>query len=247
MLKLYSKRIVFCFVVMTILAVGMIIAAAAGTKSLIKEKHNQFLPAVISLAVVENDKVNTDYKLMNQLQWKKADDNYKADKKVNIMNLDKDDENNADAYIRVCIIPRWEAKITGSNENGLGDNIITVDADLPLEDFGSFAGLNIEESAKSYKMGPITFNLDDKWNEKWFYNSKDGYFYYKDVVHFGSSTEPLLKSVTISEVTKSILDSYGANLTIDILTDGIQSEGNAIDNMWGNVEMGANDTLQQKQ
>ncbi len=246
MLKLYSKRIVFCFVVMTILAVGMIIAAA-GTKSLIKEKNNHFLPAVISLAVVENDKVNTDYKLMNQLQWKKTDDNYKADKKVNIMNLDKDDENNADAYIRVCIIPRWEAKITGSNENGLGDNDITVDADLPLEDFGSFAGLNIEESAKSYKMGPITFNLDDNWNKKWFYNSKDGYFYYKDVVHFGSSTEPLLKSVTISEVTKSILDSYGANLTIDILTDGIQSEGNAIDNMWGNVEMGANDTLQKKQ
>ena len=246
MLKLYSKRIVFCFVVMTILAVGMIIAAA-GTKSLIKEKHNQFLPAEISLAVVENDGVNTGYELINDLQWTKDDDIYKANKKVEITNLDKDDENNADAYIRVCIIPRWEAKITGSNENGLGDNDITVDADLPLEDFGSFAGLNIEESAKSYKMGPITFNLDDNWNEKWFYNSKDGYFYYKDVVQFGKSTESLLKSVTISEETKEVLDSYGANLAIDILADGIQSEGNAIDNMWGNVEMGANGILQQKQ
>lgn len=246
MLKLYSKRIVFCFVVMTILAVGMIIAAA-GTKSLIREKHNQFLPAEISLAVVENGKENTDYKLMNQLKWEKVDNNYETDKKIEIANLDKADENNTDAYIRVCIIPRWTVEINGSNENGLGDNIITVDADLPLDNFGSFVGLNIDESAKSYNMGPIIFNLDDNWNENWFYNSKDGYFYYKDVVHFGSSTEPLLKSVTISEETKSILDSYGANLTIDILTDGIQSEGNAIDNMWGNVEMGANGILQQKQ
>ena len=236
MLKLYSKRIVFCFVVMTILAVGMIIAAA-GTKSLIKEKHNQFLPAEISLAVVENGKENTAYKLMNQLNWEKVDNNYETDKKIEIANLDKADENNTDAYIRVCIIPRWTVEINGSNEN----------ADLPLDNFGSFVGLNIDESAKSYNMGPIIFNLDDNWNENWFYNSKDGYFYYKDVVHFGSSTEPLLKSVTISEVTKSILDSYGANLTIDILTDGIQSEGNAIDNMWGNVEMGANGILQQKQ
>ncbi len=243
MLKLYSKRIVFCFVVMTILAVGMIIAAA-GTKSLIKEKHNQFLPAEISLAVVENDGVNTGYELINDLQWTKDDDIYKANKKVEITNLDKPDENNTDAYIRVCIIPRWTVEINGSN---VGDNIITVDADLPLDNFGSFVGLNIDESAKSYNMGPIIFNLDDNWNENWFYNSKDGYFYYKDVVHFGSSTEPLLKSVTISEVTKNILDSYGANLTIDILTDGIQSEGNAIDNMWGNVEMGANGILQQKQ
>ena len=243
MLKLYSKRIVFCFVVMTILAVGMIIAAA-GTKSLIKEKHNQFLPAESSLAVVENDGVNTGYELINDLQWTKDDDIYKANKKVEITNLDKPDENNTDAYIRVCIIPRWTVEITGSNENGLG---VTVDADLPVDNFGSFVGLNIDESAKSYNMGPIIFNLDDNWNENWFYNSKDGYFYYKDVVHFGSSTEPLLKSVAISEVTKNILDSYGANLTIDILTDGIQSEGNAIDNMWGNVEMGANGILQQKQ
>ena len=91
---------------MTILAVGMIIAAA-GTKSLIKEKHNQFLPAEISLAVVENGEENTDYKLMNQLNWEKVDNNYETDKKIEIANLDKADENNTDAYIRVCIIPRW--------------------------------------------------------------------------------------------------------------------------------------------
>ena len=123
MLKYKIKIPALCFAVTVIAAMG-IVTAFAVTESLRKEKDNEFVPAVISLAVIENDVSNTEYNLVQNLNWTKEDDNYTADKLVKIANLDKENENNADAYIRVCIIPRWTADI----------NIdANIDADSKLE------------------------------------------------------------------------------------------------------------------
>ena len=228
-------------IAVTIIAAIGIVTAFAVTESLHKERDNKFVPAMISLAVIENNNSNTDYNLVNNLNWEESDNEYTANKLVEIANLNKDDENNADAYIRVCIIPRWTADIkTGTDPI----KSISVDVDMPIEDFGSLTGINLEDTSTSYTMGAVTFNLAENWNENWFYNEKDGYFYYRKIVPYGDKTTTLLNSVTVSAETKELLDALDTKLTVDILADGIQSEGQAVGTMWKNIKVDSDGRLE---
>ena len=233
MLKGKTKVTVLCAVAAFIIGAAVLTTSAV-TDNLHKEKENDFVPAVISLAVVENNEENSDSELKKTLEWKSDNENYKADKKVEIANLNNKDENNTSAYIRVCINPRWTAEVTVAKRTG-NERKVSIDTDLPLTNFGALTGIKIESN--SYKMGDVTFNLADNWSENWFYNSKDGYFYCKKVIAFGDKTPELLASVMISSKTKEKLDSLGAKLTVDILADGIQSEGKAADTMWTNIKI----------
>ena len=242
MLKGKAKIIVLCGVAAVIIGTAVLTTSAV-TNNLQTEKKNDFVPAVISLAVVENNEENSDSELKKPLEWKSDNENYKADKKVEIANLNNKDENNTSAYIRVCINPRWTAEVT-VNAGTAEESKVMVDADMPLDDFGALTGIKIESN--SYKMGDVTFNLADNWSENWFYNSKDGYFYCKKVIAFGDKTPELLASVMISSKTKEKLDSLGAKLTVDILADGIQSEGKAADTMWTNIKIKSDGELEMK-
>ena len=244
MLKGKAKIIVLCGVAAVIIGTAVLTTSAV-TNNLQTEKKNDFVPAVISLAVVENNDENSDpEKKPTTLYWSKTDgDEYKAEKKVEIANLNNEKENNTSAYIRVCINPRWTAEVTVAKRTG-NERKVSIDTDLPLTNFGALTGIKIESN--SYKMGDVTFNLADNWSENWFYNSKDGYFYCKKVIAFGDKTPELLASVMISSKTKEKLDSLGAKLTVDILADGIQSEGKAADTMWTNIKINSDGELEMK-
>ena len=79
-------------------------------------------------------------------------------------------------------------------------------------------------------MGDITLHFDENWEQNWFY--KDGYFYYKRVLEPGKSTEKLLKGVTLTN--GNLTEAYGEiTVTIDVLADILQTEGNAPSEEWG--------------
>ena len=245
MLNGKAKIIVLCGVAAVIIGTAVLTTSAV-TDNLHKEKKNDFVPAVISLAVVENNDDNSEPEKKSELEWKETvgEDKYTAEKKVEIANLNNEKENNTSAYIRVCINPRWTAEVTVAKRTG-NERKVSIDTDLPLTNFGALTGIKIESN--SYKMGDVTFNLADNWRENWFYNSKDGYFYCKKVIAFGDKTPELLASVMISSKTKEKLDSLGAKLTVDILADGIQSEGKAAAKMWENIKINADGELEKKE
>ena len=243
MLKGKTKVTVLCAVAAFIIGAAVLTTSAV-TDNLHKEKENDFVPAVISLAVVENNEENSDSELKKPLEWKSDNENYKADKKVEIANLNNKDENNTSAYIRVCINPRWTSEVT-VDEGTENESTVSIDTDLPLTNFGALTGINIESN--SYTMGAVTFHLAADWNKHWFYNDKDGYFYCKSVIAIGKKTPPLLDYVTISSDTKQKLKSLGAKLTVDVLADGIQSEGKAANTMWTNIKINADGELEKKE
>ena len=245
MLKGKAKIIVLCGVAAVIIGTAVLTTSAV-TNNLQKEKKNDFVPAVISLAVVENNDDNSEPEKKSELEWKETvgEDKYTAEKKVEIANLNNKDENNTSAYIRVCINPRWTSEVT-VDEGTENESTVSIDTDLPLTNFGALTGINIESN--SYTMGNVTFHLANDWSDNWFYNSKDGYFYCKKVIAFGKKTPELLDSVTISSDTKKQLDSLGAKLTVDILADGIQSEGKAANTMWTNIKINADGELEKKE
>ena len=243
MLKGKTKVTVLCAVAAFIIGAAVLTTSAV-TDNLHKEKENDFVPAVISLAVVENNEENSDSELKKPLEWKSDNENYKADKKVEIANLNNKDENNTSAYIRVCINPRWTSEVT-VDEGTENEGTVSIDTDLPLTNFGALTGINIESN--SYTMGAVTFHLAADWNEHWFYNDKDGYFYCKSVIAIGKKTPPLLDYVTISSDTKQKLKSLGAKLTVDVLADGIQSEGKAANTMWTNVKINSDRKLEKNE
>ena len=244
MLKGKAKIIVLCGVAAVIIGTAVLTTSAV-TNNLQKEKKNDFVPAVISLAVVENNDDNSEPEKKSKLEWKKTvgEDKYTAEKKVEIVNLNNENVNNTSAYIRVCINPRWTSEVT-VDEGTENESTVSIDTDLPLTNFGALTGINIESN--SYTMGNVTFHLANDWSDNWFYNSKDGYFYCKKVIAFGKKTPELLDSVTISSDTKEKLDSLGAKLTVDILADGIQSEGKAADTMWTNIKINSDGELGMK-
>ena len=245
MLKGKAKIIVLCAVAAVIIGTAVLTTSAV-TNNLQIEKKNDFVPAVISLAVVENNDDNSEPEKKSELDWTKigGEDKYTAEKKVEIANLNNENENNTSAYIRVCINPRWTSEVT-VDEGTENESTVSIDTDLPLTNFGTLTGINIESN--SYTMGDVTFHLADNWSDNWFYNSKDGYFYCKKVIAFGKKTPELLDSVTISSDTKEQLDSLGAKLTVDILADGIQSEGKAAAKMWENIKINSDGELEKKE
>ena len=205
MLKGKTKVTVLCAVAAFIIGAAVLTTSAV-TDNLHKEKENDFVPAVISLAVVENNEENSDSELKKPLEWKSDNENYKADKKVEIANLNNKDENNTSAYIRVCINPRWTAEVTVNA--GTAEEIkVMVDADMPLDDFGALTAIEIKQESNSYTMGAVTFHLAADWNVK----------------------------------------SLGAKLTVDVLADGIQSEGKAANTMWTNVKINSDRKLEKNE
>ena len=141
MLKGKAKIIVLCAAVAVIIGAAFLTTSAV-TDNLHKEKENDFVPAVISLAVVENNDENSDpEKKPTTLYWSKTDgDEYKAEKKVEIANLNNEKENNTSAYIRVCINPRWTAEVTVAKRTG-NERKVSIDTDLPLTNFGALTGI----------------------------------------------------------------------------------------------------------
>lgn len=188
---------------------------------------NNFFPSDISTAVEENGNENENSVDEESLSWEpdSYDDSiYTAQKRVSVANVNVSHENNADAYIRVCMIPRWVYK----NEDGTEVDVISSSKYTGV---GNLTSVVIAED-NTLDMGEITFRLAEDWREHWIFNSNDGYFYYKKIVKPGESTTLLLDSLSIS---KDILDNAddGVYLKVDIISDSIQTVGGALESRWG--------------
>ncbi len=250
----WNKKIL-CITVVSALLISSLIAMAVYNYKSIKSAENDFLPAEISNAVQENTNASTEEWDENKesvpepknLTWTKVEDtngniiNYKATKEVRILNADKTDENNTDAYIRVCMIPRWINIAVDESASGViteTDVITAANADA-YTPFGSLTDIKITDN--TYKMGDVTFTLADNWSENWIYNPKDGYFYYKKIVSPGNTTEVLLESVSIEKEAYEKIDS-GVSLRVDVISDSIQTGGDAVNTRWKDSGIIINDS-----
>jgi hypothetical protein len=239
-----------------VLLVGVAIVWA-NTRKLQKSVENQFYPAEISNAVQEktgsedNDfDENTDPTPKDKdLTWEENGDSYTAVKEVQILNADKKNENNADAYIRVCLVPRWTGAIISETEDNENDVLVSSELNISFDTLLEEAdgtGFPTKITGTSYIQGDVTFYLAPDWSDGWLYNPADGFFYCRKKVAPGETTPVLLKSVSVAKET---LDKkyQGLKLQIDILSDSIQTEGGAIEARWTNVEVDTNGSLSVKQ
>lgn len=232
-MKKSAKIFSVCTAIVVLAALAVIVYAIVNSKAN-KTVKNDFYPAEISIAVQENGELNENPQTTKKLEWTADGENFKAKKQVKILNADKDGENNADAYIRVCLVPHWTVTL----EDGTEADIAST---KEITSFGNYP-TNIE--GNTFTMGDVTFNLSSDWKSSWIYNSTDGYFYCKNIVSIGDSTSQLLDSISMTkEAYEKISD--GVNLRVDVLSDAIQTEGGAVDARWSKsgIKIGADKQL----
>lgn len=225
-------------------ALGSIVAtvAAVTNNKLIKSADNAFMPTEIAIAVQENveggssdestfAKNTSSILTAGNLEWEKSsnDDTYTAKKEVWVLNVDSEDENNTDAYIRVCILPRWTADSIVVSEDNAKDVLEEKTYSLSFDALTTNSEFPAAINGAAYTIGDVTFTLDGDWASNWEY--RGGYFYCKTAIAPGDTTPILLKSVSVSQKT---LEQYeGLNLQVDILADAIQTESDAAKERWG--------------
>lgn len=220
----------FCMIVVPIVLIsGFTIFAIYNHKS-IKSAENNFIPSEITNAVQENEDGNENPISQKDLTWTLDGGNhYTATKAVKILNVDVAGKNNTDAYIRVCMIPRWVRTVQETDTSQEAEIDVTNVAGYT--EFGNITDIKIDENTNTYTMGDIKFKLADNWSANWIYNEKDGYFYYKKIVPPGDTTEMLLENVSISKEKYERIDE-DVFLRVDIISDSIQTEGGALDARW---------------
>jgi hypothetical protein len=152
-------------------AVSAVVAWKSDTKQ-DKTAQNDFTPAKIDIAL--NETVSTggdenatitqaastddDNTLTQNLVWiaeTKETTGYYATKEVTVSNSNNTNENNTDAYIRVCIIPKWisTVEVQKVDDNGkVTTETKTVDVQShygSLSDFGSLTDINLSNGTSS--------------------------------------------------------------------------------------------------
>lgn len=214
------------------LVLSAVTAFAASDSKSIKSLTNDFEPAKIGIAVQENDNDNSDPAPEKEtLEWENSDDGiYTADKSVKIFNREENVSNPASAFIRVCIIPRWTAEIDGKEFD-----VTNIDG---ISDMNGFTE---DISENTFTIGGVTFTFAEDWKNNWI-RGGDGYFYCRTAVAPGEATPVLLEKVSVTADTYESAKELGAELTVDVLADSIQTEGqdsgetSALAERWGTPE-----------
>ncbi len=246
-------------------AVSSFVAVRASDSNIERTTSNEFDPVDIKLEVIESGlDSSTDSgssAKTNTVSWTDSGDYKIADKPVQVKVLSNDDTssstNTAPSYIRVALVPRFVTTVVVEETDSYGSVIDSSSVDVDVMaganaystesggtavELKSFDDINeVTVSGTSFTNGDVTFNLVSDWSDNWLYCN--GYFYYKKAVDPGETTAQLLESVSISGTTYNTLDKYGLELEIDVLTDGIQTEGGAVDARWTDVEISTDGTL----
>lgn len=221
-------------IALAVTAIGFIVYAAL-------KQHdddmavNKFVPADVKIAVQENDGDNSEEtpEFENEITWTPEGDTYKAVKQVCVKNL-SGDKNNADAYIRVCLISRWkiqvrvESNISENNEATADYSGYTLNA-FPetISNNSLVMGVTGDDNINR----TVTFTLASDWNDNWIY--KDGYFYCKSVIEPDEETPLLLESVSVDkDFFTEFTSKYGCDFQVDVIADSIQANGGAVDVRW---------------
>ena len=112
-------------------------------------------------------------------------------------------------FVRVMLIPGWKQA---------GDTAAAGDVN-----FGNKPFFDPADSTKLV-MGDVTLQLAADWETYWFYDRTD--------VPTGDSTALLLEAVKPTEGT-DVSEEFWDALQVEVITDTIQSEGNAAADAWG--------------
>ncbi len=228
MRKKYWKYVAFIGSVL-ILSGAVCVGVLAAT-GLFQSVSNTFHPAEIEIAVIEDGNTTETETFEKTLEWTLSGDSYTANKKVTVKNRSpSEDGNYADAYLRVTLIPRWSQTLSIQGTS-VETDVTNV---MELKDFGTLKEITISEN--KFQMGDVVFYLNADWSESWFFNEQDGYFYYRYIVPPGEETKPLLDHVEIAKDAFDKIDD-GVQLKIDVLADGIQTVGGAVEYRWSSVE-----------
>ena len=118
-------------------------------------------------------------------------------------------------YVRVMLIPGWKE----------------TDGQAPAGklDFGAEP---MWKDDRTLVMGDVELHLNAYWANYWLYDSESRYFYHKASVAPQGSTALLLEKVVLPEGTEEVWDA----LQVEVLTDSIQAEGNAVNDAWKGVK-----------
>lgn len=105
-----------------------------------------------------------------------------------------------------------------------------------LDGAGSYISCDLsamsEPVGNKMVLGDFTLEFDAAWQTYWFY--KDGFFYYKEVLDPGDSTELLLKKVSLTNDTTAMREKYAdAEIKVEVIAQILQAEGGAPQTEWG--------------
>ncbi len=189
-----KRRIVLASAVLAALLLACSVYAIVNTKR-VKSIENNFTPSAVTIAVEEKlssargarfgnsstTSASSIYVPTDGLTWTLDTENktYSAYKEIRILNVNKADENNVQAYVRVCLVPRWCTQLTVEN---VTDGVLQEDSSRKVEvdvtnqegysSFGTLTDIKLENDKKELieKMGAfIISNGMDKIHE----NSSD--------------------------------------------------------------------------
>lgn len=186
------------------LVVGGATLAALYSKT--NEKQNVFTTANPSVDIEENSSGTPDSS--NDIPV----ENGIAAKQVKIQNT-----GDISLFVRVMLIPGWKQA---------GDTAAAGDVN-----FGNKPFFDPADSTKLV-MGDVTLQLAANWETYWFYDESANYFYHRTDVPAGDSTALLLEAVKPTEGT-DVSEEFWDALQVEVITDTIQSEGNAAADAWG--------------
>jgi hypothetical protein len=238
------KRFIIAFVLMSTLFVLLAYASVNSVKTV----DNNFTPASVDVAVVENGAIPTTGTNTVAFESDKAENpTYTAAKKIQIKNVGSN--NPAPVYVRVCIFPKFDCDTSTDLQVGILADIPNAVNDNTLQ------------------WGDVTFKLVEDWKNNWYYDGTSGYFYYiadklyttgKDedgnevtltanadkagVLPVGFTTAPLLESVSVNgKVIEENYQNRGALLRVSVLVDSIQTVGGAVEQRWKINSLSSND------
>ena len=185
--------------------IAMAIVLTAGTIALLSQvtqaANNNFKGAVVNVGVVEGDKTLEDStnggntNIYDKIGT--TDGSTNVTKNVSIKNITSDAYPTTDTYVRVRLV----AKLVYDDTN----------AD------GSAAEYADQTVAKDIT-GNVTFNFADNAATNWTVYTSNGekYYYYKNAIAPGSTSDQLLSSVSYN----GKIDA-GQHLEVEVLTEGI--------------------------
>lgn len=208
------SRLTILLISLIVFMCAVLIAVAVILPALQKKRENDFKPAEPKIAIMENDAAPQQTSEKTLTFSKNESGQYELEKKVQITNTKSSE------YIKVMLVPQWydaDGRLCG----GLGD----------ISDFGLALAPDLITHTQQYKSSSnpsftiLTCQLTNDWETYWHYDSATGYYYYKEVLYKGETTQPLILSVTISP--EVYLQTADYELHLDVITESIQTTADA--------------------
>lgn len=192
------------------LLVGSLIGSGAYFTHLTQERINKFSGTLgkVYLKIIERDMNNNEITELDNV-------NFGIDgKKVSLKNPEENDA--LEVVVRVMFVPMFKDKNLGFGTEGL------------LGEFSS--PVSVSGQSPTMTLGDFTLYFNPDWEKDWFFNEKDGYFYYRKILPKGGETEVLLMGMS--------QNNFGGDevkVKLEVLGDAMEADKTLIERGWSVV------------